>query len=486
VRTEVRSELTLKMYVSGQWRDARSGERVAVANPATEEVVAEVPYGSRRECAEAIQIAHSAMKAWQQLSAYERAAKLDKVAALVRERSEELARLLTMEVGKALPESRGEIEASAALFEWFAEECKRAYGRTIPATSTAKRHLVIKHPVGVCATISAWNFPVYLQARKIAPALAAGCTVVTRAATQAPLALMGLFNCIDEAGVMAGAANLVTGKPVELADEFLSNPLCRKISFTGSTDVGKELMRKAADQVKRLSLELGGSAPFVVFPEVDVEDAAKRAVAAKFRNMGQVCISPARFYVHEAIYEPFVEHAVAFASALRLGNGLDPDVDAGPLFDRSRVEAMDKLVADAVGRGGRVLCGGHSPRGDQFGKGSFYLPTVIVDVDGAMDLNCVETFGPIMPIYRFRDTDEAIEKSNDTCFGLAAYVLTSDLGTAIRMAESLEFGIIGIGDMTPAAAQCPFGGMKESGLGRECAAEGLDAYLETKYVSLAV
>ena len=479
------SEFVLKMYIGGEWRDADSGETVGVRNPATGEVITEVPYGSRRECAEALESARRAMEDWRRKSAYERAVPLKRVADVVRERSEDLARLLTMEQGKPLAESRGEIEASAALFEWFAEEGKRAYGRSIPATSSAKRHFVIKHPVGVSATISAWNFPVYLQARKIAPALAAGCGVVTRAATQAPLALMGLFSCIADAGILPGAANLITGRPVELADEFISNRICRKISFTGSTDVGKELMRKAADGMKRLSLELGGSAPFVVFPDVDLEDAARKAVTSKFRNMGQVCISPARFFVHEQIYSSFVENAVRLAASLRIGNGLDPDVDVGPLFDRSRVEAMDRLVAEAVAEGGKVLCGGGPPQGQEYAKGSFYAPTVITD-SGDLGLNCVETFGPIMPISPFSDVDEVIRRSNDTCFGLAAYVLTRDLATAMKMAESLEFGIIGLGDITPAAAQCPFGGMKESGFGRECAIEGLDEYLETKYVSVAL
>jgi succinate-semialdehyde dehydrogenase/glutarate-semialdehyde dehydrogenase len=341
--------------------------------------------------------------------------------------------------------------------------------------------VTIKHPVGVVAAISPWNFPITLQSRKIAPALAVGCTIVSRPASQTPLCLIQVFECMVEAGLPAGVANLVIGPGQEMADEFLENPVVRKISFTGSTEVGKQLMRAAADQVKRLSLELGGHAPFIVFPDADPEVGAKIAVTGKFRNNGQVCIAPSRFYVHRDVSKKFTEATVEFARNLKMGNGLEPNIEVGPMFERKALQSTADLVDDARRRGARVLTGGK--RSDRFERGYFFEPTVLNEVPDAARMMVEEPFAPVMPLLDFSNLDEVIRAANNTRYGLAAYVFTNDLSTAWKMAEGIEAGIIGINDPVPATPQCPFGGMKESGLGRELGHEGLEAYLETKYVS---
>src|SRR5947209_1086650 len=476
----------MKMYINGEWCDATSGRTLGIINPADESILENVPYGGAEDCRRAIAAASDAFPRWAAMTTYERGDILHRAATLIRERQEDLARTLTMEQGKTLPESRAEMAQSAANFDWMAEEAKRAYGEIIPPTLAHKRHWTLKHPVGVCATIAPWNFPVLLQARKIAPALAAGCTVVARPASQTPLSTMLLFHCLHDAGVPAGVANLVTGPPAELTDEFMENRAVRKISFTGSTEVGKELMRRAADQVKRISLELGGHAPLIVFPDVDVETAARVTTLGKFRNMGQVCISPTRIYVHDRIRKEFTEAAVEFSRSLRLGNGLDPNVDVGPLFEERNVKQTMAFVQDATAHGARVLTGGRKPEGDAYRRGFYFEPTVLTDISREMRLTCDETFGPIMPLMQFDRVEDALKAANDTNYGLAAYVMTNDLKTAIRMAEGLEYGIIGINDTVPATAQAPFGGMKESGIGREGSHEGLEAYLETKYIALSI
>lgn len=471
-----------QMYIDGQWCDALSGKRLGVINPATEEVIAEVAFGGREETRRAIAAAHTAMQSWMKTTAYDRAKVLKRTADLMRERVDTLARTLTSEQGKPLAEARGEILHSADTFEWFAEEGKRAYGQVIPNSLPGKRHLTIKHPVGVVGAIGPWNFPVTLQARKIAPALAAGCTVVCKPASQTPLSLIGVFECLIEAGAPKGIVNLVMGSASEISDEFLENPLVRKISFTGSTEVGKQIMRRAADHLKRLSLELGGHAPFIVFPDADPEVVAKAAVIGKFRNNGQVCISPSRFFVHKDIEKRFTEVAVESAKALKLGNGLDPGVEIGPMFEKKAMDNTIALVQDAASRGADILTGGK--RCDRFEKGYFFEPTVLRGISSDAKLLHEEPFAPVMPILDFSKLDEVIAQANNTRYGLAAYVFTNDLSVAFKMGEGLEAGIIGINDPVPATPQCPFGGMKESGLGRELAHEGLEAYLETKYLSI--
>jgi len=473
-----------QFLIDGAWTGADSGRTVGVENPATEEILAQVPNGGRAETRRALEAAHKALPGWRKALPYERAKVLKKTADLMRQRAETIARTMTLEQGKPLAESMGEVLHSADTFEWFAEEGKRAYGQVIPHGQPGRRHLTVKHPVGVVAAISPWNFPITLQSRKIAPALAAGCTVVSRPATQTPLCLIQVFECLVDAGLPAGVANLVVGSAQEMADEFIRNPICRKISFTGSTEVGKGLMRAAADQVKRLSLELGGHAPFIVFPDAEPEAAAKVAVMGKFRNNGQVCISPSRFFVHETLRKRFTEAAVEFTRALKQGNGLEAGVEVGPMFERKALDHTSRLVNDARSQGAKVLIGGG--RNASFAKGYSYQTTILEDVSPACAITEEEPFAPLMPVMGFDNIDQVIEQANNTRYGLAAYVYTNDLSTAFRMADGLEAGIIGINDPVPATPQCPFGGMKESGLGRELAHEGLDAYLETKYLAIRI
>lgn len=471
-----------RMFINGEWVDADKGSTIDVINPATEEVICDVAYGGRVETRRALEAAARAMPAWMKLTAWDRAKVLKKTADLMRERLETIARTLTMEQGKPVPEAKAEILHSADTFEWFGEEGKRAYGQVIPQSQPGKRHLTLKHPVGVVGAIGPWNFPITLHARKIAPALAVGCTIVCKPATQTPLSLIQVFECLIEAGLPAGVANLVMGAPQEVADEFLENPICRKISFTGSTEVGKQLMRGAANQMKRLSLELGGHAPFIVFPDADPEIGAKIAVTGKFRNNGQVCIAPSRFFVHKDVEKKFTEAAVEFARGLKLGNGLDAGVEVGPMFEKKAMQQAVNLVDDAQKTGAKVLTGGK--RSDRFDKGYFFEPTVLANLSPGARILTDEPFAPVMPLLDFSKLDEVIAAANNTKYGLAAYVFTNDLTVAWKMAEGVEAGIIGINDPVPATPQCPFGGMKESGLGRELAHEGLEAYLETKYISI--
>jgi succinate-semialdehyde dehydrogenase/glutarate-semialdehyde dehydrogenase len=470
-----------RMYIDGKWTDADSGRTLGVINPATEEVITEVAYGGRKEVRRALEAAQKAMASWMKLTAWDRAKVLKKTAELMRERGDAIARTLTLEQGKPLAESKAELLHSADTFEWFAEEGKRAYGDLIPNSQPGKRHVTLKHPVGVVGAISPWNFPITLQARKIAPALAAGCTVVSKPASQTPLCLVQVFECMIDAGLPPGVANLVMGPAQEIADEFLENPICRKISFTGSTEVGKQLMKGAADQVKRVSLELGGHAPFIVFPDADPEVGAKIAVTGKFRNNGQVCIAPSRFFVHKDVQKKFIEASVEFARNLKMGNGLDAGVEVGPMFEKRALDQTVALVEDARKTGAKVLTGGK--RSDRFERGYFFEPTVLTNLSDSARIMTEEPFAPIMPLLDFSRLDDVIRAANNTRYGLAAYVFTNDLTVAWRMAEGLEAGIIGINDPVPATPQCPFGGMKESGLGRELGREGLEAYLETKYVS---
>ncbi len=470
-----------RMVIDGKWIEADSGRTLGVINPATEEVIVEIAYGGRAEARRAVEAAARALPAWMKLTAWDRAKVLKKTAELMRERLDAIAKTLTLEQGKPLAESKAEINHSADTFEWFAEEGKRAYGQVIPNSIPGKRHVTLKHPVGVVAAISPWNFPITLQSRKIAPALAAGCTIVCKPASQTPLSLVQVFECMMEAGLPPGVANLVVGPAQEIADEFLENQAVRKISFTGSTEVGKQLMKGAADQVKRLSLELGGHAPFIVFPDADPEAGAKIAVTGKFRNNGQVCIAPSRFYVHKDVEKKFTEAAVAFTKGLKLGNGMEPGVEIGPMFEKRAMDNTVSLVEDARQCGAKVLTGGK--RSDRFAKGYFFEPTVLTNVTDKVKLMTEEPFAPVMPVLDFSKLDDVIRAANNTRYGLAAYVFTNDLTVAWKMAEGLEAGIIGINDPVPAAPQCPFGGMKESGLGRELGHEGLEAYLETKYVS---
>ncbi|WP_240911062.1 NAD-dependent succinate-semialdehyde dehydrogenase [Paludisphaera soli] len=473
-----------RMYIDGVWRDGDGGKTLAVINPADESTVAEVAYAGGDEAKQAIEAASRAFPAWRAASAYDRAKILKRTAELMRERADRIARAMTMEQGKPLAEAKAETLHAADTFEWFAEEAKRAYGRIIPPTNVAKRYYAIKHPVGVVGTITPWNFPAALPSRKIGPALAAGCTVVSRPADQTPITLILMFECLADAGLPAGVANLVVGPARPFADALFEHPAVRKISFTGSTEVGKELIRRSADQVKRMSLELGGHAPLIVFPDADVEQVAQAAVIGKFRNNGQVCIAPSRFYVHDKIAKDFTEAAVELTKKLKIGNGLEEGVQVGPMFEARALDKTQGLIDDARGKGAQVLTGGG--KSSKFDKGYWFEPTVLTNVDGSMKLLTEEPFAPVMPILDFSKLDDVIAAANATPYGLAAYVFTNDLTVATRMAEGLEAGIIGINDPIPATPQCPFGGMKESGMGRELGSEGLDAYFETKYVAVGL
>lgn len=476
--------MEFKMFINGQWCDAKNGGTWEVINPATEEVIATVPFGDAQDAHAAIAAAHAAQPRWAAMTAYERGSILRRTYELIHERLDELAPLMTRECGKPLVETRAEWVATANLFDWFAEEGKRAYGRTIPSRHAHKRLLVLQQPVGVVATITAWNFPAYLLGRYWPAALAAGCTVVGRPSELTPLSAMALVNLLMEAGLPEGVANLVNGEPDSMGEAFLQSPLVDKICFTGSQRVGKILMRGAADQLKRLSLELGGSAPVLIFSDVALEDAVRKAVTSKFRNNGQVCVSPARFYVQQPLYEEFLDATKSLVESLVVGDGLQAGVTQGPMVTKAGLERVEVFMQDAVAHGAQVVTGGGRPA--HLPRGYFYQPTVLTGVTPQMKIGCEEVFGPVMPVAPFESLEDGLRLANDTPYGLAGYVMVEDLGTAIRAYEGLRFGIIGVNDMVPSTPEAPFGGMKQSGFGREMGAEGLHEYMESKFVSIGL
>jgi succinate-semialdehyde dehydrogenase/glutarate-semialdehyde dehydrogenase len=473
-----------KLLIDGEWADARGGRRWSVINPATEEPVQDVPFGDASDAEDAIAAAAAAQPRWAAMGPYERGKILRRTAELIAERREELAAIMTAESGKPLAEARGEWGACADVFEWYAEEGKRAYGRAIPSRHAHKRLLSLPVPVGVVATITAWNFPALLVARKWAAALAAGCTVVGRPSELTPLSAMALANLLVEAGLPPGALNLVNGEPGPIGEAMLASPHVEKLSFTGSQNVGRILMRGAAEGIKRLSMELGGSAPVLVFEDADPAAAARLAVATRFRNNGQVCISPNRFYVQRPMLEEFIESAAAAIDGLSIGNGADPQVTTGPLITAVGREKIEGQVADAVAHGAQVVRGGGRPA--RLGKGYFYEPTLLLNLRDEMRVLREEVFGPVMLVQSFDTLEEGLARANGTPYGLAGYVIARDHATIVRAYEGLNFGVIGVNDLTPATAEAPFGGLKQSGFGRENAQEGLEEYLEHKFVSMAV
>jgi succinate-semialdehyde dehydrogenase/glutarate-semialdehyde dehydrogenase len=466
--------------------DGFSGERALIHNPATGEPVAEVPIGGREEARMALEAAQRAFPEWASTSAETRAALLHQAAALMRERVEELSRWLTLEQGKPIRDSRKEILMATEVFDYYAEEGKRIFGEWIPTGSQHIRSWVIRQPIGVAAVIAPWNYPVELLAWKIAPALAAGCTVVAKPASAAPIAASEMIRALHDAGLPPGTINLVLGPGRTVGAELVENPISRKIAFTGETETGRWIMEKAAHHIKRVSLELGGQSPMIVCRDADLEKAVAAAVRRAFSNMGQICISVNRIYVAEEIAEVFIKKFVERTRSLRIGNGLDPDVELGPMFSEEVRQKTRDHIADAVSKGARVLYGGHEPDGEEFARGYFFLPTVLVDVDHSMRVMREETFGPVAPIMRFRTIDEAIALANDSPYGLAAYVFTRDLTTAFYVAERLEAGGVGVNINDVAELQAPFGGWKESGLGRELGRWGLESYLELKHIRLAL
>ena len=474
-------------YIDGKWVDAASGRTLPVTNPATGEELATVADAGRQDVRFAIEAAHRAFPEWASLPAAQRAKLLSAARDLMLHRKEELARLLTSEQGKPLIESRGEIEYAAGFITWFAEEGKRVYGETIPASHPTKRLFVFKQPVGIVAAITPWNFPAAMVTRKIAPALAAGCTIVLKPAEQTPLTAVALFKIFEEAGFPYGVANLITtSDPGEVGREFLENPLVRMVAFTGSTEVGKLLMRGAADQVKRISLELGGHAPFIVFEDADLDKAAAGAMASKFRNVGQTCISTNRIYVHDSVMEPFAAKFVERVKQLKMGNGLEEGVNVGPLIDEQGFKKVCAHVEDALSKGAKVLVGGRPRTDGPFAQGRFFEPTVLTNVKKGMRILEEETFGPLAPLIPFTDEAEVIAAANDTRYGLAAYFFSQNVSRCLRVAEKLEYGIIGVNDGMPSVPQAPFGGFKESGIGREGGREGIEEFLEVKFISLGL
>ncbi len=467
------------LLINGTWVEGR--EKLSVLNPADEEVIGTAAVATQAEVDAAVESAERAFQTWSRTPPAHRAALLRRAAQLVRERVDALARLLTLEQGKPLKDARGEIQASADALEYYAEEARRIFGRIIPTDVPNRRSLVIHQPVGPVAAIGPWNYPVLLLAWKVAPALAAGCTVVVKPPSRTPLAISRFLACLVEAGAPNGVVNTVIGPGSTVGTYLVRHPGIRKIAFTGETQTGKEILRMAADGMKRVSLELGGHCPLLVFPDADLEAAARGAVYRAFRNMGQVCNAINRIYVHRQVYEPFVERFVAHTRRLRIGPGLE-DPDLGPMTTREGLEKTMAHVEDARAKGARVVYGGHRP--DGFPKGYFFTPTVLVDVDPSMRVMREETFGPVAPIMPFEDLEEALHLANDSPYGLVAYAYTRDLRTAFLVAEGLEAGTVGVNNVVGGEVPFPYGGWKESGFGLELSHEGLEEYLLVKHIRI--
>ncbi len=467
-------------YIDGEWADAVGGATLAVEDPATGETLGTVPKMGAEETRRAIEAAERAWPSWRARTAKERAQILRRWYDLMMANQEDLATLMTAEQGKPLPESRGEIAYAAAFIEWFGEEGKRVYGDTIPAHGPDKRIVVLKEPVGVCAAITPWNFPAAMITRKVGPALAAGCTMVLKPASQTPFSALALCELAERAGVPRGVFSCVTGTAKEIGGEMTANPIVRKLTFTGSTEIGKLLMEQCAGTVKKISLELGGNAPFIVFDDADLEMAVKGAIASKYRNAGQTCVCANRILVQDGVYEAFAKRLAETAGAMKVGSGFEPGTVIGPLIDMRAIEKVESHIADAVEKGARIVAGG---RRHALG-GSFFEPTVLTEVTPDMVITREETFGPVAPLYRFKSEAEAIRMANDTEFGLAAYFYARDIGRIWRVAEALEYGIVGINEGIISTEIAPFGGMKESGIGREGSKYGIEEFLEIKYLCL--
>jgi len=467
-------------YIDGAWVDADNNQTFAVTNPANGEVLGAVPEMGRAETARAIAAADAALPAWRAKTAKERAGVLKKWFDLVMENQEDLAHLMTAEQGKPLTEARGEIVYGASFIEWFAEEAKRLYGETVPTNAPNRRIQVIKQPIGVVASITPWNFPNAMITRKCAPAMAAGCTVVAKPAEDTPYSALALAVLAERAGIPKGVFNVVTGIPKEIGGEITSNPVVRKVSFTGSTAVGKLLMKQCADTVKKVSLELGGNAPFIVFDDADLDAAIEGVMASKYRNAGQTCVCANRIYVQDGVYESFAEKMAAAVGELKVGSGFDDGISQGPLINAAAIEKVEILVADAVSKGAKVVVGGAR---HELG-GTFYTPTILTDVTNEMACASEEIFGPVAPLYRFSDEADVIKQANDTPYGLAAYFYARDIGRVYRVAEALEYGIVGINEGIISTEVAPFGGVKESGLGREGGKYGIEEFVEVKYLCI--
>ena len=467
--------------LGGEWADADGAARMPVSNPADGSTLGEVPRMGAAETRRAIEAAERALPDWRARTAAERAAILREWHRLIVANTDDLAQIMTCEQGKPLAEARAELANAAAFVEWFAEEAKRAYGEVIPAPVKGRRVVVVKEPVGVCAAITPWNFPSAMLTRKAAPALAAGCTMVVKPASQTPYSALALAELAVRAGVPAGVFSVITGSASEIGGELTASPVVRKLSFTGSTEIGRKLMAQCADTVKRLSLELGGNAPFLVFDDADVDAAVEGAMISKYRNAGQTCVCANRVLVQAGIYDAFVERLAAAVARQKVGPGLDPDTNQGPLIDDNAVRKVEEHIADALSQGARVVTGG----GRHALGGNFFEPTVLADVTTAMRVAREETFGPLAPVFRFSTEEEAVRMANDTEYGLAAYFYTRDMARCWRVGEALEYGMVVINTGLVTTEVAPFGGVKASGIGREGSRHGLDEYLELKYLAMA-
>lgn len=478
MKLEDASLLKQDAWIAGRWTAAIDGRRVAIRNPANGTVVGEVPMMGAVETRTAIEAAAAALPSWSRKTAKERAAILRRFADLMIANTNDLAIIMTAEQGKPLAESKGEIAYAASFIEWFAEEGKRIYGDVIPTFRADSRVLVLRQPVGVAAAITPWNFPAAMITRKLGPALAAGCTFVCKPAPQTPFSALALAELAQRAGVPDGVFNVVTGDAEQIGGELTRNSLVRKLSFTGSTAVGKKLIAQCADTVKKVSMELGGNAPFIVFDDADLDAAVQGAIASKYRNTGQTCVCANRIYVQSGVYEAFAAKLAQAVSTLRVGDGLQGPTDQGPLIDQRALEKVQAHIADAVQHGARIACGG---KPHALG-GTFFEPTILLDVTAQMRVAREETFGPVAPLFKFETEADAIRMANDTEFGLAAYFYTRDLARSWRVQEALEYGLVGVNTGLMSTEVAPFGGMKESGLGREGSRYGIDEYTEMKYV----
>ncbi|ANA83267.1 NAD-dependent succinate-semialdehyde dehydrogenase [Paenibacillus glucanolyticus] len=470
-----------QIYIDGQW--VQTEEQMDVYNPADGKVIGTVPKGGKREAQQAVDAAAAAFSDWSGRTANDRGELLRRWHQLIADHTDELARIMTTEQGKPLKEAAGEIRYANSFVDWYAEEGKRIYGETIPGSSSRQRIIVTKQPVGVVAAITPWNFPASMITRKVAPALAAGCTVVIKPSGETPFTAIKLVELADEAGIPAGVINIVTGPSGDIADVWQKDSRVRKLSFTGSTEVGKQLMAGAAANVKKISLELGGHAPFIVTDQADLDQAAAGLISSKFRNGGQTCVCANRIYVQESVAEKFAAKFTELVKQLRVGNGLENGIDIGPLINEEAVDKVVRQIKDAEEKGGVILAGGQAL--PDLG-GNYVEPTVIMNATDDMECMNEETFGPLAPITTFKTIDEAVKRANNSPYGLAAYVFTQNLGEAVKIAESLDYGIVGVNDPVPSTAQAPFGGFKESGLGREGGHYGMEEFLEVKYISLGL
>ncbi|HLK29789.1 MAG TPA: NAD-dependent succinate-semialdehyde dehydrogenase [Puia sp.] len=470
------------LFINGEWADAIDKKTYDLINPATEEIISPIGSANAKDAQAAIDAAHEAFKTWSKTTPYTRAEILKKAANYLRENLTAIAKDMVNESGKPFAEAKGEWTVAANLFEWYAEEGKRAYGKTIPTNRLDKRSAVIWQPMGVIGIITAWNFPAYNPARAWAAALAAGCTVVAKPSENTPLSAFHMVNALQQAGLPNGVANVLVGDAAAIGDEMLSNPKLKKISFTGSTRVGKILMDGASRTHTKLSLELGGNAPVLIFDDIDVDAVAKATSVARFRNNGQVCIAPQRFYVHKNIYQRFSELVTKYVSQLKVGNGFEEGVNVGPLITKRQKESVVELLGKTKSESAEILTGGNTPSHLQ--KGYFLQPSVVANLKQSSVLAHNEIFGPVLPLFSFDDLDDAIEKANDTEYGLAAYVFTNNIKTSVHASERLEFGMIGINEWAPHGTESPFGGWKQSGQGHESGSEGLYEYMEKKLISI--